>query len=81
MWRIKVIPRSPSGAGRLQDRAFAQPHFVEGLLGAGVDKVLGAFAEQVRGKHRRRHRRAHQEIDRPRHLVVAVGGVELDAVL
>jgi len=56
-------------------------HLVEHLLSAGIDQVLGALAEQVGGEDRGRHRRAHQEIDRPRHLVVAFRGVQLDMVI
>ena len=42
--------------------------------------LVGALAEQVGAEHHGRHGRAHQEVDRPRHLVVAGAGVEHDAV-
>ena len=82
MLRIMVTPRMPSGAGqlRLQDRARTHHHLVDRPLDAVVEDALGALAQQVGAEHHGRHRRAHQEVDRPRHLVVAGAGVERDAL-
>ena len=82
MLRIMVTPRMPSGAGNFGCRIGARPHdhLVDRRLDAGVEDALGALAQEVGAEHHGRHRRAHQEVDRPRHLVVARAGVEHDAV-
>jgi len=50
------------------------------VFGAGIDPVLGAFAEQIRGEDCGGQRWAHQEIGGSGTLVVAVAGVEFDPV-
>ena len=78
MLRIMVTPRMPSGAGKLgcSMEPGAHHHLVDRPLDAGVEQRLRALPQKVGAEHHRRHRRAHQEVDRPRHLVVAVAGVE-----
>ena len=65
--------------GRLQDRAGTDHHLVQRPFDAGVEQGLRA-AQQIGAEDHRRYRRAHQKIDRSRHLIVAVAGVEADVV-
>ena len=82
MLRIMVTPRMPSGAGKLgcSTEPCAQDHLVDHALDAGVEQAREPSPEKVGAEHHRRHRRAHQEVDRPRHLVVALARVERDAL-